>query len=390
MLRRVSFCKRRIIGRAWALTRLVFDLTPAMGSAGGIPRYLLELLRALRALPEGLKVQPWAAGLRHRRARTAALACGRVGGPPLPQGWLRRLWALGVPLGTCSPDAVFHATTPSCPPPGRAGLVVTVHDLAPLDGPEWFPAPERAEFSAWLRRAVQRADRLVVPSEFSRARLSAWFPSASPKTEVIPHGVDHAWPAPRAPGCLRDGRGGSVRIEPPFLLVVGTLQPRKGLERLVRAMEGSHLPLVLAGRRGWLFDRLFRQASASPAWQRLWFHETPEDAELVWLYRSAAALVQASPYEGFGFPPLEAASFGLPVCALPGTPLDGFVHGEYWKLPEDVDRWSDVFASLVAGGSEVSARIEAARKHVQRLRWDVCAQSMLEVYGRARQAARSR
>ncbi len=367
--------------------RLFLDATPALGAKGGIPRYVSELLRSLQAAVGGAVARGWAAVWRSRRARAAAFGRGAIAGPRLPQPLLRGLWT--TDLAALAPRCdLFHATTPVCPPRGRAALVVTVHDLAPFDGPGWFaPGPRRA-FQAWLRRAVERADALVVPSAFSRARLERHFPGSHGRVHVVPHGLDHAWPAGRPPGPLRDARGRVRPLPEGFLLVVGTVQPRKGLRRLFAAMERSERSLLVAGRPGWLCGPIHRAAAASPAAGRLLFAPALDDGQLAWLFERAAVVVQASPYEGFGFPPLEAARRGTPVCAVPGTPLDDWLGADYGRLEGGPGAWAERFEEAACGRGQ--GRGEEVRRRLAALTWGSCARRHLEVYETALQAASRR
>ena len=190
--------------------------------------------------------------------------------------------------------------------------VVTVHDAATLDHPEWF----EGKFARWYRfmlpRLMHKVRRVVTVSEFSRRRLIETASLPEEQVVAIHNGVDprlQPVPAPAVADFLRR------RDHPlPYLLCVASLEPRKNLRRLFTAWEHCRLPgdgleLVVAGAAGGVFrDRGFERL---PAGVRLLGH-VGED-ELPCLYTGAHGFIFPSVYEGFGLPPLEAMACGCPV-----------------------------------------------------------------------------
>ncbi len=249
---------------------------------------------------------------------------------------LRRLWTharLGHELRTRPPD-VFFTPAHVIPVGVRVPSVATVHDLGYEQFPEAHPRRQLAYLRWSTRHNVRVARRVIADSRATAEDLIRLYGVAAGKIDVIYPGIDPGLrreddPAVIAAACARHG------IRPPYLLYLGTLQPRKNLVRLVEAFAASGLhnegyTLVLAGRAGWLAEPLLASIGGQPpaVGGRLLLPGYIADADKVALLSGAAALVFPSLYEGFGFPVLESQACGTPVvCAntssLPEVAGDG-------------------------------------------------------------------
>lgn len=241
--------------------------------------------------------------------------------------------------------------------------VVTVHDVAPLDHPEWLTA----KFAAWYRfllpRLARRARHLIAISEFTKRRLVATTGVNPAKVTVILHGIDARFspqpPEAVAAVCHRHG------LEPgKYWLSLGTLEPRKNLPRLLAAWSAAlpdldaGLQLALAGAAG---NRNFFAAPGLPqlpARTRLLGH-VPE-GDLPGLYAGAMAFAYLSLYEGFGKPPLEALACGTPVLASNAASLPEVV-GDAALTVDPADTGA-ITAALIrlAADPNLRARLSAA------------------------------
>jgi glycosyltransferase involved in cell wall biosynthesis len=309
---------------------------------------------------------------------------------PLPAPALSRAWRAGVsdvPGGF----AVVHATSLDVPPARRSRLAVTVHDLAWRAVPEAFPRRGRRWHDVAFARAMRRADALVVPSATVAESVTAAGASQA-AVEVIPHGSDHL-PAPddadAAAVLERLGVTGS------FLLCVGTLEPRKNLERLLSAYARARtameepLPLVVVGPAGWgpsatLVERSEAAgggvvgASAIP-FDGVRLAGAVPDATLAALYRSALSLVYVPLLEGFGLPALEAMAAGTPVVASP-MPSTGTAALEV--DPKDVGSIAEALVEVVADSSLRASLVAAGSAHAAAHTWSSSAASHLRLWER--------
>jgi glycosyltransferase involved in cell wall biosynthesis len=216
-------------------------------------------------------------------------------------------------------DAILYPYWPSPPfrRPGAPPAAVFVHDLAFRVRPQEVPWQQRLYFRAVLPPALRQAAAVLVPSEATRNDLARFYPQpgVEQKTFVVPEGLPQSPP----PGPLPD------RVEPGFILSVGSVEPRKNYPRLLTAYRQlrsrgavpfiiSGRPgvpqLVIAGRAGWAFGDTFERIKAEPGAVYLGHVDEPT---LAALYASASVLAFPSLYEGFGLPLLEAMSHGLPA-----------------------------------------------------------------------------
>jgi glycosyltransferase involved in cell wall biosynthesis len=334
-------------------------------AAGGIGTYVLGLLQGLDELAEAEADDAPELTLTASRAPLGAAdplaeLGHRLHKSALPGPLLTRGWDLGLVRAPSGVDVV-HAMSLATLEPGPAPLVVTVHDLLWRRVPDAYPPRGRRWHEAALARALKRADHFVVPAEVVAGDLVE--AGASPAAiTVIPMGSDHM-PPPDIAGAA--SHLASLGVHGPFLLSVGTLEPRKNLQRLIEAYEAVRdelpepWPLVMVGPSGW-----GEQVTAGPG---VVLAGTVSATELSGLYASARLLAYVPFIEGFGLPPVEAMSVGTPVVASP-LPSTGGAAREV--DPHDT-------ASIAAGLLDVATdeavrsdliRLGSARSHTSRWR----------------------
>lgn len=259
----------------------------------GVQRYTLELLRRI-----GSRLTP--------------VAPSRA-----TQGAKGHLWEQTV-LPILVRNGLLWSPANSGPLAIRRQLL-TVHDVASLDHPEWY-SPTFAAWYRWMTpRLVRRVQHVITLSEFSKKRLLALTSTNEANVVVIPGAADVRF-CPQSPQEVERVRQ-SVKIPSPnYILSLGTLEPRKNLRRLLAAWASSvaNLPddiwLVIAGRRG--SSRVFNSYDFESVPPRVHFTGFVADSDLPALYSGALALVYVSVYEGFGLPALEAMACGTgPVVA---------------------------------------------------------------------------
>jgi len=233
-------------------------------------------------------------------------------------------------------------------------LVVTVHDLAVLRHPETFNQWTRRYSRSCVPRVARAASRIIAVSEFTKRELVELLGTPPGKVTVIPNGVAGVF-SPEG-----------LTAEGDYVLAVGTLEPRKNLERVQVAARMAGVELRVVGARGWGGVR-----SAG------WLGRVSDD-ELACLYRGAKCVVYASLYEGFGLPIAEAMACGTPVVTSRGGATEETAGGAAVLVdPYDPEGIAAGIADAVARRDELrTLGLERARA----FSWDLAARATAELY----------
>lgn len=208
-----------------------------------------------------------------------------------------------------------------------ASLNFVVYDLLPLQNPQWFPEKTVAYFQRWLRSLAILADQIIcisplVAREFNAYTMDRYrLPEQWVLVCTIPMGHDIAASQP-SQGLPEGFPETLAKIKNQnALLIVGTLEPRKGHEQVLGALEhlwktGKDFSLVIVGRPGWKTESLQQQLKAHPErMHRLFWFDNASDEALDHLYRACHGVLIASWAEGFGLPLIEAQGYGKPILA---------------------------------------------------------------------------
>lgn len=368
---------------------------------GGIGRYAAELARLLPETDDpvdGGRVElvPFVArhSVREIDAVWSELGLAlspvvlRVPRRALYELWNR--WGRADPLADTHADAnalrdvdVVHAPSVAVPPRGRAPLVVTVHDAAPLLFPGTYTRLGRRFHELGFAAAAARGDAIVAPSSAAADEVAEHTTIARDRIRPIHHGVDHTLAGETQVEAVRL----VFDLEAPYVLWVGTLEPRKDVGVLVdafaRAIEDARLPhdLVLAGPRGWLSESDAVARRASVLGRRVRFTGPLSSDELRALYRGADLFALPSRHEGFGLPALEAMAQGTAV-ACSDLPVLREISGGRARFvtPGDVDGWADALVTLLGDAAARTALGEAGRVHALGFTWAKSCAQHVEVY----------
>jgi glycosyltransferase involved in cell wall biosynthesis len=359
------------------VTSVAIDVGPTLGPTTGVGRFVTHLLDALAALPEPPSLRRYVLSFRARLPEGVQRL-------PYPAGVTLRAWGRGDRPSARRPLAgadVVHGTNYVVPPSGHPS-VVTVHDCSFLTRPQLVNRTVRS-FGPVLQRAVDRGAWVHTPSVYVARQAGELLGTA--RVRVIPHGPPTPpTPLPTvAPLAGLDGR--------PYVLAVGTREPRKNLARLVEAFGLLHadqpdLALVLVGQDGPDRPNIDAAVAALPraaAEQVLLTDWLSEDQRAGVLAR-ARALAYPSLDEGFGFPLLEAMQAGVPVVAaaagaIPEVAADGALLVD----PHDASALAAALA-LATTDTEVAARLVAAgRARLAAFSWTKSAEAFAALYGEA-------
>jgi glycosyltransferase involved in cell wall biosynthesis len=264
--------------------------------------------------------------------------------------------------------------------------VVTVHDLGYLHYPQAHRPADRRYLDWSTRWNARQATAVLADSQATKDDLLRAYGVPAEKVHVVYLGRDETLGPVRDEHLLAHVRE-HYGIGGRYLLVVGTLQPRKNLARTIEAFAHvagmpalAGVQLVLAGKRGWLYDDLFAQVARHGLAGRVHFPGYIEDAHLPALLNGALAFVFPSLYEGFGIPVLEAGACGVPVITSNTSSLPE-VAGDAALLvdPHDVDAIADAMYRLVTDAALRAELTRRGQENIKRFSWEKCARETLAV-----------
>ena len=285
---------------------------------------------------------------------------------------------------------VFHIGEFHLPPPTETPCVATVHDLTHLTHPQHHLRLNRALHRRRLNWIGKRADRIIAISNSTRSDLLRMTNLVADRIDVVYEARGHD----TSSGGLGEAHIDSVLsryglASTPYLLSLGTIEPRKNQEALVQAFEGifrqfQDLVLVLAGAKGWRAGKIREAIDRSPARDRIRFLGPVPSEELPALYAGATVFAFPSLYEGFGLPVLEAMAAGTPVLTSCTSSLPE-VAGDAALLvnPESP---TDIREGLVRLFESESLRQDFAERgyrQERRFSWRRTAELTMKVYERA-------
>ncbi len=293
--------------------------------------------------------------------------------------WEQLAWPI---LAASSRVDLLHSLAFVTPILTRRKTVVTVYDLSFIYFPDRFPSIQRAYLTTQTRRSCQQARRVVAISESGRTDIHRQFDIPLHRIDVVYPGVDNAFyplPANEVEEFKRKNK-----LHNPYILHVGTLQPRKNIPVLIDAVRNINRPdveLVLVGGKGWLFDEIFNHARQGGLADRVRFAGYVSDLDLPFWYNGAAMVVLPSEYEGFGMPAAQAMACGIPVIASNISAFPEVTGGAALLFdPYDVSALAD-HIQTVLDDKDITATMQAqGLDQVQKFSWQKAGRKMVEIY----------
>ena len=354
--------------------RIGIDASRAFGEEKtGTERYSYEVITRLLALP-GARKHEWILYTKYQVPISKIQTSSNIQVIQIPmkylwtqvglaaRTWVDRLDMLWVPAHTL----------PVLRRPG-VKTVVTIHGIEY----EWLPAYENVLQRWYLplstKYAVGSADKIIAVSEFTKRQLVERLGAPADKINVIYEGVSQNFQFSNSNSQIILKKYNLQKKK--YLLFVGTVQPRKNLERLIEAFaslksQGSSLKLVICGKLGWSFDEILTAPEKNNVKDNVMFIRFVPEPEKVELLKNALVYIQPSITEGFGLPVLEAMAASVPVASSRGGAL-GEVVGKAGLLfdPYDVD---DIRVKITQAMGNNGLMI-AGRERVKKFSWEITA-----------------
>lgn len=371
--------------------RIGLEITAAVQQGGGIGRYVREMLSALSDIDQSNQYRLFYASKNKSSHATLDLPDNfRVRHLPVNDIWLARIWQrirlpLPVELITGFLD-IYHSPDFTLPPIlSDIPTLLTVHDLSFLRDPESAAPGLRGYLEVAVKRSVQLATHVLADSQSTKNDLIELYATPEDKITVLYAGVSSTFRRITDLDQLMKVRKRYRLGDQPFVLSVGTLQPRKNHATLIKAFEltlmDSDYNLVLAGGQGWSYEEVYDLVRSRGLQHRVLFPGFVADEDLSALYSSADVMAFPSLYEGFGLPVLESMACGVPVLAsnlscLPEVAGDAALFVD----PRDVEAMSAAMLKLVSNVDLRGTLRKKGFERVEQFSWQSSAANLLRVY----------
>lgn len=372
--------------------RIALDYTPALRQRAGVGRFTRSLGTALiRQLDDDERLILWNASATVSRRQAPAMTARnervvrrRI---PVPERWLTIAWhrlRLPLPVERFVGDVdVVHAPD-FVAPPSQAPAIVTIHDLSYLITPDFAYPNLRRYLSQAVPRTLARATRIVAVSQTTASDLSEHYRIDPERIVVIPNGVDPMFRPPEPDEARRTVERQGVRE--PYFLIVGTIEPRKNHEAVLRAFEQVHtvnpgVSLLIVGSPGWLSEPIMTAIDRFSQRLPVRHLSTVDDAALPALYARSIALVYPSWYEGFGLPVVEAMACGTAVITSNrGATAEVAGKGALLVSPDDTASIARAMAQIRDDPVLRAKLIRYGMEQSDQFSWDTAASAYRRLY----------
>jgi glycosyltransferase involved in cell wall biosynthesis len=277
----------------------------------------------------------------------------------------------------------LHYTFPLVAPGVKR--VVTLHDMSFIHYPELHKSSKVPYFRFFISRLPSYADKIIAVSRATLDDYNAIYPTPAERTAVVHHGKQPIY-HPNHPHDQIEGVKQKYHISDDYMLFIGTLEPRKNIDALIRAFAmldcGTHpLKLVIAGGKGWLYETIFQEVERLQLRQRVIFTGYIAEEEKPLLISGAKLFLYPSLYEGFGLPILEAMACGTPTITSNSSCLPEIAgDGALLVDPQQDQAILGAMQRLLNDPMLYSVMSERAVRRAEQFSWQRTARETAEVY----------
>ena len=380
--------------------KLIFSLDPMLMSLTGIGRYTYELAKGLRnsALLEQVKFQFLLGWVDDPQTLIDKYHSDNKAHAGVPSSSLKQwvhsraraaFWAVSPTIKgiITAPYKEYIYHSPSFVLPHFAGKCVsTVHDMSAFRVPQYHPDFRVRYQKSIFPHLVKKGSLLITDSEFSKRELLDFFPACENRVVSVPLGADPAFQV-RSKAVLEPVLSTYGLQAGAYTLSVGTIEPRKNIERLIDAYASlpaelrMSCPLVLVGGQGWNSAQIHEKIARYSAQGWLKYLSFVPDQDLAPIYSGAKVFACISHYEGFGLPVLEAMASGVPVicsnvASLPEVGGDAVLYVE----PDRTEQVRDALAQLIGDDAKCAHLAELGLARAQSFSWARTAEQTIAAY----------
>lgn len=265
----------------------------------------------------------------------------------------------------------------------RSGIksVVTIHDLIFLRHPELYPRIDRRIYFRKTLNAVKTADRIIAISRQTRDDLVELLDADEQKIRIIHQGCN-PWFYEPVGAAERERIRRKYALPEQYLLYVGTIEERKNLLTIIRALHEHRIdiPLVAVGGKTPYFDKISNYIAEHKV-KNIHFHHHIDNADLPGIYQQSEAFIYPSSYEGFGIPVLEALNSGVPVITSSGGCLEETAgEGGVLVEPGDADALADAIQNVLSDSALREHLVKKGKAHAQQFRAEHTIPGVMQVY----------
>lgn len=366
--------------------RIALELQPCCGNRTGIGTYTYELAKRLHS-QDGIEFHGELFNFcgRHNHSELFRQLKIPVNESRIfPYGVYRRAWnRLPIDYDQLFPQpADLHIFFNYIIPPRVKGRVIdTIYDCTHLRFPETMDDRNRRRLAEGLERSIERSDHFLTISEFSRREMTELLHIPAERISVV-----YSAPSDLSRSADFSETAVHLGIKSPFILYVGTIEPRKNLLLLLRAFAllkseaGIPHQLVLAGGTGWNNTEIYKTAQALPCAEDICFTGYLSEAERNSLYQNADVLTFPSLYEGFGMPPLEAMRLGCPVVCSDAAALPEITGGAAHLVnPAQEESIAEGIWKVLSNRGYAADLTQKGHLQAQKFTWESSANRLVQI-----------
>jgi len=281
---------------------------------------------------------------------------------------------------------VFFSPAHYAPRFSPTKTVVTIHDLAYFYHPQEFKKNDLWQLKSWTKYSVKKAAKIIAVSKNTKRDLIKFYKIKPKKITVIHNGHDTKRFNKELGLNQIEKIKRKYKINNDYVVYLGTLQPRKNIETLIKAFPQinkrfNKLKLVIAGKKGWLYKNIFIQVKKLGLEKRVVFTDFVPDEEVPFLLAGAQLFILPSLYEGFGITALEAMACGVPVLVSRISSLPEVVGnaGHYIENPQNYSEISQKIIQILENPKLQKELSKKGIRQAQKFSWQKCANETLKV-----------